>query len=88
MKIEPKVTIYLQTADKTRKAQVTLPRTTSAADLIKASRRQWILSFGAEFQVVNMNTQRQLAQHDLLTSDLVSNGDTLMLQPLPTHGGA
>ena len=87
MKIEPKVTIYVQTADRTRKAQVTLPRSTCAGDLIKASRRQWVLSFGTEFQVVNLSTQRLLSKHDLLSPDLVGNGDTLMLQPLPTHGG-
>ena len=82
-----KVTIILQTADRTRKAQVTVPRTMTVGDVIKASRGRWHLSMGMDFQIVNMNTNRQLMAHDTLNSSNAQNGDVLMLQPFPTHGG-
>ena len=81
------VTVILQTADRTRKAQVTVPRTMTVADVIKASRGKWRLSMGMDFQIVNMNTNRQLLAHDTLSNNNVQNGDVLMLQPFPTHGG-
>ncbi len=81
-----RVTVYLQTADRTRKAQVTLPRTMTASDIVKASRGRWRLSLGMDFQLVNLNTNRQLLPHETLNVNNVSNGDVLMLQPFPTHG--
>ncbi len=81
-----RVTVYLQTADRTRKAQVTLPRTMTASDIVKASRGRWRLSLGMDFQLVNLNTNRQLLPHETLSINNVSNGDVLMLQPFPTHG--
>ncbi len=81
-----RVSIVLQTADRTRKAQVTVPRSMQVSEVIKASRGKWRLSFGADYQVVNLTTNRQLSPHDLLTVDKVNSGDILMLQPLPTHG--
>lgn len=80
------VTIQLRTVDKTRAATVTVPCTMRAGDLMKSSRKKWFLSLGVQYQIVNLNTNRQLSPYDQLTSDVVTNGDTLMLQPLATHG--
>ena len=82
-----KVTVLLQTADRTRKAQVTLPRTMTVSDIIKASRGRWRLPRSMDFQIVNMNTSRQLLPYESLNNNNVSDGDVLMLQPFPTHGG-
>ena len=81
-----KVSIILQTADRTRKAQITVPRTMTVSDVIKASRGRWRLSMGMDFQIVNLSTNRQLLPYDMLNVNNVSNGDVLMLQPFPTHG--
>jgi len=81
-----RVRIVLQMADRTRRASVTVPRNMQVSEVIKASRGKWRLSFGMDFQIVNLSTNRQLSPLDLLTADKVSNGDVLMLQPLPTHG--
>ena len=83
-----RVSVVVQMADRTRRAQVTLLRTMRVSDIIKTSRGKWTLSFGVDYQIVNINTNRQLSQHDLLTSENVANGDVLMLQPFPTHGAA
>lgn len=80
------VTITLQTWDRTRKAQVSVGRDMRVQDLVKLARSKWRLSFGVQMQVVNLNTSRQLSPFDLLSNDLVNNGDVLMLQPLATHG--
>lgn len=81
-----KVMVILQTADRTRKAQITVPRTMTVSDIIKASRGRWRLSMGMDFQVVNTSTNRQMLPYDTLNVNNVSNGDVLMLQPFPTHG--
>ncbi len=80
------VTIVLQTADRTRKAQVTVPRSMSVKDIIKASTKRWVLSSRVDYQVYNVTAHTSLLANDMLTTERVNNGDVLMLQPFPTHG--
>jgi hypothetical protein len=82
-----RVLIYLQTADKTRKAEIVVPRSMTAADLIKASTKRWKMLSGSNFVVTNMTLNRQLLTHEMLTEDRVRSHDILMIQPLATHGG-
>ena len=82
------VTIVLQTADRTRRAQVTVPRSMYVSDIIKASTKRWFLSFGRDYVVCNMRNNRQLLPSDSLTTTNVQDGDVLMLQPFATHGAA
>jgi hypothetical protein len=81
-----KVTIYLQTSDKTRKAEVTVPRDMLVADLVRTGSKRWFMSTRVDYQVVNINSGRQLLSSDMLTTDNVRHGDTLMIQAFPTHG--
>lgn len=81
-----KVTIYLQTADKTRKAEVTVPRSMQVSALIKASGRRWFMVGSINYQVANLTTGKYLLPSDTLNSDKVHNHDVLMLQPFATHG--
>lgn len=82
-----RVLIYLQTADKTRKAEIVLPRTMTAQDLVKASVKQWKMFTGTNFVVTNLSSNRQLLPYEMLTEDRVRDHDILMIQPLATHGG-
>jgi hypothetical protein len=82
-----RVMIYLQTADKTRKAEIVVPRSMTAQDLIKASTKRWKMLAGSTFVVTNMTLNRQLLPYEMLTDDRVRNHDILMIQPLATHGG-
>ena len=86
MLVKQSVTLYLQTADRTRKARVTLPRKMQVSDIVKTSRKRWSLGFGVNYQIANINTGRQLHPEEKLTIENVQDGDTLVLQPLPTHG--
>ncbi len=81
-----KVTIYIQTADRTRKAQVTLPRSMRVSDLVKASAHRWFMSRHIDYQVANTTTGSILLSNEVLAPDRVHNGDVLMIQPFPTHG--
>ena len=81
-----KVTFYLQTADRTRKAQITLPRSMRVSDVIKASARRWFMSTRIDYQVANTTTGAVLLSNETLAPDRVNNGDVLMIQPFPTHG--
>ena len=85
--IGDRVTIYLQTADKTRKAQIVLPRSMTAQDLIKASTTRWKMLLGSNYVVTNLSMNRQMLPYETLTEDRVRNHDILMIQPLATHGG-
>jgi hypothetical protein len=81
-----RVLIYLQTADKTRKAEIVMPRTMTAQDLVKASTKRWKMLLGSNYVVTNLSTNRQLLPYELLTEDRVHDHDILMIQPLATHG--
>ena len=82
-----KVTVYLQTADRTRKAMLTVPRSMKVIDVIKVSGRKWSMSNRVDYQIANTSTGRFLLANETLTPEKVRNGDVLMLQPFPTHGG-
>ena len=81
-----KVTFYLQTADRTRKAQVTLPRSMRVSDVVKASAHRWFMSRHIDYQIANTTTGTILLSNEVLAPDRVNNGDVLMIQPFPTHG--
>lgn len=80
------VTVVLQTADKTRKAQITVPRSMSVQEVIKATTKRWILSSNVDYQIYNVTANISLLANDMMTIDRVNSGDVLMLQPFPTHG--
>jgi hypothetical protein len=83
---ENKVTFYLQTADRTRKAKVTLSRTMRVRDVVKASAQRWFMSTRIDYQIANTTRGTVLLGNEVLAPDRVYNGDVLMIQPFPTHG--
>jgi len=83
-----KVTFYVMTADRTRKAQVTLPRSMRVSDLVKASAKRWFMSRHIDYQVANTTTGTVLLSNEALAPDRVHDGDILLIQPFPTHGGS
>ena len=83
-----RVTFYLQTADRTRKAQVTLPRSMRVRDVVKASAHRWFLSTRIDYQVANTTMGTVLLSNETLAPERVHDGDVLMIQPFPTHGAA
>jgi hypothetical protein len=86
MMANPTVTIEVQTPDRTRWARVTLSREKTCRDLIKICRQRWSLPRGVDYQLANLTRGTQLLPNESLHSGVVLDGDTLMLQPMPTHG--
>ena len=76
---EEQVTFMIRTADKTKKAEVTLPRSATITDIIEASKNNWSLPKGSDYQVVNVTKRKRLLPKDKLSEDRVSNKDELEL---------
>ena len=82
------VTVIILTADRTRKASATFSRSHRALDIVKTSTTRWKMPAHVDYQVANITRGIQLSPHDRLTEQFVQDGDVLMLQAFPTHGGA
>lgn len=80
------ITLEVQLADRTRRAEVRVPRKMTGTELIRTCRSQWSLSFDIDYQLFNLRTGRLLLTKDSLSRDQIQNGDTLILQPFPVHG--
>lgn len=78
--------VILRTADRTRKAQVTLPRDQRGADLIQAALTNWSLPSDAEYSLVNVTKGRVVHPNTALSSDQVSDQDELEIQPVLVAG--
>ena len=83
---EETVTVLIRTADKTKKAEVTLPRSMTANDLIAASKQNWVLPEDADYQLVNITKGRLLSPKQVLTPEQDADGDELEVQPFHQHG--
>ena len=80
------ITLEVQLADRTRRAEVRVPRKMTGTELVRTCRRRWSLSFDIDYQLLNLRTNELLLTKDSLSSDQIQNGDTLILQPFPVHG--
>lgn len=78
--------VILRTADRTRKAEVTVPRDQRGADLIQAALTNWSLPSDAEYSLVNVTKGRVVHPNTALSSDQVSDQDELEIQPVLVAG--
>jgi hypothetical protein len=80
------VTVILRTADRTRKAEVTVPRDQTGADLIQSALSNWSLPSDTEYSLVNVTKQRTLQPERALSNELVADRDELEIQPVLVAG--
>ena len=80
------VTFMIRTADKTKKVEVTLPRSATVTDIIEASKNKWSLPKDTEYRAVNVTKRKQLLPKDTLSEDKVGNNDELELLPYRVAG--
>lgn len=81
------VRLTVQTHDRTRIADVQLPRSLRVSDLVDASQQNWALSRDDDYNVVNLTRgSKALLSGAQLTADLVQDGDVLEIQPLLRQG--
>ena len=81
-----KITITLVTADKAKKAQVSLPSDTTVAGLIESCKKNWALPATEDFAIRDPQNNVQLSTKDTLASAGISNGTQLEVYPLLEAG--
>lgn len=64
--MEEKITVTLLMADRTKKAQVTLPENTTIAALIEACKKNWALPQTEDYAIRDPQRNRQLNTRALL----------------------
>jgi len=82
------VTVILRTADRTRKAEVTVPRTMTGADLIQSAVTNWKLPTDTDYTLVNASRGRAIVPESALDASIVTDRDELEVQPVLVAGGA
>jgi hypothetical protein len=78
--------LYVRTADQTRRAELTLERSRTGADLIQAAVDNWRLPGDTDYALVNTTTGRALAPNATLDESEVKEGDLLEVQPVLVAG--
>ena len=78
--------LYVRTADQTRRAELTLERSLTGADLIQATVDNWRLPGDTDYALVNTTTGRAFAPDATLDESEVKEGDLLEVQPVLVAG--
>jgi hypothetical protein len=80
------VTVLIQTADRVRKAEVTVPRSMTVSELVEETKKNWKLTGDVSYRLQNVTKGKELAPNEKLSLDLVSDKDLLEIQPLLEAG--
>jgi len=80
--------LYVRTADQTRRAELTLERSSTGADIIQAAVDNWRLPADTDYALVNTTTGRTLSPDASLGKSGVKEGDVLEVQPVLVAGRA
>jgi hypothetical protein len=80
------VTFVVRTADKARKAEVTLARASTGGDVIQAAVDNWSLPVETDYMLVNATSGKTIMPNDNLTEGVVKAGDILEVQPVLVAG--
>ena len=80
--------MILRTADRTRKAEVTLPREQRGADIVEAALSNWSLPRDTEYSLVNVTKGRVVHPQSALSDEQVSDQDELEIQPVLVAGAS
>lgn len=81
------IKLTVQTADQTRKAEITVPEGTSASEVLEAAIDNWSLPTETEYSIANLSSGQALVPTEKVGTGLVSEGDVLEIQPVLVAGG-
>jgi hypothetical protein len=81
------VKVIIRTADQTRKAEVSLPRTKTGADVIQAAVENWSLPTDTDYSLVNTSSGKAILPAQALAEEIVKEGNILEVQPVLVAGG-
>lgn len=80
------VKVIIRTADQARKAEVSLSREKTGADVIQAAVDNWALPTDTDYALVNTSNGKSLAPMAGLSVGVVNDGDILEVQPVLVAG--
>ncbi len=80
------VTVIIRTADQTRKAEITMARTSVGGDIIQAAVDNWALPSDTDYTLVNTSSGKAISPSQSLSDDLVQDGQVLEVQPVLVAG--
>ncbi len=78
--------LIIRTADRTRKAEVTLSSEQYVADIIQAAITNWALPTDTDYTVINASSGKTLNQSLKLQQAGVANGDIIEIQSVLVAG--
>jgi len=80
------VKIIIRTADQTRKAEVSLARSSTGGDVIQAAVDNWSLPSDTDYSLVNTSSGKAVLAGQALGEDVVQDGNILEVQPVLVAG--
>jgi hypothetical protein len=80
------VNIIIRTADRTRKAEVSMSRENTGGDVIQAAIENWKLPADSDYTLVNATTSKTLQPTQALAAGVVDEGHILEIQPVLVAG--
>jgi len=81
------VKVIIRTADQTRKAEVSMARTSTGGDVIQAAVDNWSLPADTDYSLVNTSSGKAIIPSQSLSEDIVKDGHVLEVQPVLVAGG-
>jgi len=82
----PRVRVLVSTADKTKRAEVTLPLAMSVSDLVATCKKNWSLPVSEDFAIRDTSRNVQLHSRDTLANAGLQDGTELEVYPLLEAG--
>jgi len=79
--------LIIRTADRTRKAEISVSPEQRISEIIQAAIDNWKLPTDVEYTIVNTSSGKRLDDTKTLSQAEVSAGDTLEIQPVLVAGG-
>lgn len=80
------VKVIIRTADQTRKAEVSMARTSTGADVIQAAVDNWKMPTDTDYSLVNTTSGKAIVPTQALSEDVVKDGNVLEVQPVLVAG--
>jgi len=80
------VNIIVRSADQTKKAEVSLPRESTGADIIQNAVENWSLPTDTDYQLTNISQNTIIQPENKLGEETVKDNDILEVQPVLVAG--
>ena len=80
------ISITIQTADRSKKAEVSLGVNSTGEDVLQATISNWSLPTDTDYSLVNAVSGRTIKSNSSLRASFIRDGDVLEVQPVLVAG--